>query len=61
MEHYTIFAVTAATVSIITAAVVSAISVSSVSAFDKLLYSVNSVRTWSYYPLAPLPQSVIGS
>jgi hypothetical protein len=26
-----------------------------------LLYLVNSVRTWSYYPLVPFPQSVTSS
>jgi hypothetical protein len=35
-----------------------AISVSSASASDRSPHSVSSVRLWSYYPLAPFPQSV---
>jgi hypothetical protein len=33
-----------------------AVSVSSTSATDRSLHSVNSVRLWSYYPMAPFPQ-----
>jgi hypothetical protein len=33
------------------------ISVSSASASDRSPHSVSSVRPWSYYPLAPFPQS----
>jgi hypothetical protein len=35
-----------------------AVSVSSASASDRSPHSVSSVRLWSYYPLAPFPQSV---
>jgi hypothetical protein len=35
-----------------------AVSVSSASTSNGSLHSVNSVRLWSYYPLAPFPQSV---
>jgi hypothetical protein len=35
-----------------------AISISSTSTSNRLPYLVNSVRLWSYYPLAPFPQSV---
>jgi hypothetical protein len=61
------FTVSTATI-IVTAAVsiaftvftaTAAISVSSISASDRLLPSVNSVRPWSYHPLALFPQSVM--
>jgi hypothetical protein len=45
----------------LTATAISLISISSASTSDRLLYSVNSVRTWSYYLLALFPQSVTGS
>jgi hypothetical protein len=35
-----------------------AVSVSSASASNRSPHSVNSVRLWSYHPLAPFPQSV---
>jgi hypothetical protein len=59
-------AVTAAAVFIasITTAVftaTAAASVSSASASDRSLHSVNSVRPWSYHPLAPFPQSVMNT
>jgi hypothetical protein len=33
-----------------------AVSISSASAADRSPHSVNSVRPWSYYPMAPFPQ-----
>jgi H+/Cl- antiporter ClcA len=66
MTTATVFAVviTAATIYVAAAVVAAAftataaISVSSASTSDRSLHSVNSVRPWSYYPLAPFPQSV---
>jgi hypothetical protein len=50
-----------ATIYVVPAVAVSVISVSSISASNRSLHPVNSVRTWSYYLLAPFPQSVTGS
>jgi hypothetical protein len=49
-----------ATVSIASAVftATAAVSVSSASASNRSPHSVSSVRPWSYYPLAPFPQSV---
>jgi hypothetical protein len=44
-----------ATTTIFTA---TAVSISSASTADRSPHSVNSVRPWSYYPMAPFPQSV---
>jgi hypothetical protein len=37
---------------------IAAVFFSSISASDRLPHSVNSVRPWSYHPLAPFLQSV---
>jgi H+/Cl- antiporter ClcA len=57
------YAVSAAiiTIAAVTVSVIAAVTVSSVSASDRLLYLVNSARTWSYNPLAPFLQSVMDS
>jgi hypothetical protein len=55
---FTIIAATFTVVSAVFAIFTAAVSVSSASASDRLPHSVSSVRPWSYYPLAPFPQSV---
>jgi hypothetical protein len=59
------FTIITAIITITTAVYVSAIltataatSVSSASASNRLPHSVNSVKPWSYYPMAPFPQPV---
>jgi hypothetical protein len=52
--------ITAATVYVVSAVftATAAVSVSSASASDRSPHSVNSVKPWSYYPMALFPQSV---
>jgi hypothetical protein len=62
----TAFTIVAAVITVTTAISVvfavftatAAVSISSASASDRSPHSVNSVRPWSYHPLAPFPQSV---